>query len=73
MERKVDPDLLSLGGNIAKIRNKKGFSQDDLANEAEIGRRTMTRLESGRSDIRFLTLAKIAKTLNVKVKDLVDF
>lgn len=66
-------DLKRLGASIAKWRNKKGLSQDDLALEAEVGRRTINRIEVGATDARFTTLSKIAKTLDIKIKDLVDF
>lgn len=66
-------ELKKLGKNVAKIRKKRGFPQDKLAYEAEIGPRTVSRLEVGEVDVRYSTLSKIAKTLGVKVKDLVDF
>ncbi len=68
-----NPDLKKLGNRIAKIRQDKGFSQDELALEAEIGRRTINRIEVGDTDARYTTLIKIAKTLGVKVRDLVDY
>jgi DNA-binding XRE family transcriptional regulator len=70
---KKNSDLKKLGANIAKLRKNSGISQDDLALEAEIGRRTVERLEVGETDVRFTTLVKIAKVLNVDVKVLVDF
>lgn len=66
-------ELKKLGQHIARIRHKKGLPQDKLAYEAEVGPRTISRLEVGAVDVRYTTLLKIAKTLGVKVKDLVDF
>ena len=66
-------ELKKLGRNIAKWRGKKHLSQDALALEAEVGRRTIHRIEVGATDARFSTLSRIAKTLGIKVKDLVDF
>ncbi len=66
-------ELKRLGRNIAKWRSKKNFSQDALALEAEVGRRTIHRIEVGATDAKFSTLSKIARTLEIKVRDLVDF
>lgn len=66
-------ELKRLGQNIAKIRHKKGLPQDKLAYEADLGPRTISRIEVGDADVRYSTLSKIAKTLGVKVKELVDF
>lgn len=63
-------DLKNLGRNIAYWRNKKKISQDTLALEAEIGRRTIHRIEVGSTDVRFSTLSKIAKALGVEIKEL---
>lgn len=65
-------DLQKLGKNIAKYRHLKGLSQDGLAFEAEIGERTVSRIESGDTDPRFTTLKKIAETLDINLKDLMD-
>jgi transcriptional regulator with XRE-family HTH domain len=70
MEKKKE--LRKLGKNVALWRNKKGLSQDELALEAEIGRRTVNRIEVGETDVRFTTLVKIANTLGVSLKDLMD-
>ena len=65
--------LQKLGRNIALNRHKKGLSQDALAFEAEIGERTVSRIESGETDPRFSTLEKIAETLGVELKTLMEF
>lgn len=66
-------ELKKLGKNIARLRRLKSFSQDELALEANIGRRTINRVEVGEADVRFSTLIKIADTLKVDLKELVDF
>ena len=66
-------ELKKLGENIARLRHKKGLSQDGLAYEAEIGPRTVSRIEVGDVDPKFTTLSKLAKTLGVKIRDLLDF
>jgi len=66
-------NLQKLGMNIAKYRHKKGLSQDGLAFKAEIGERTVSRIESGETDPRFTTLQKIAETLGIELKNLMEF
>jgi transcriptional regulator with XRE-family HTH domain len=68
-----ETDLQKLGKNIAKYRYKKGLSQDDLAFEAEIGERTISRIEVGETDPRFTTLLKIAKALDIEIRNLTEF
>lgn len=68
-----ETELQKLGKNIAKYRYQKGLSQDALAYEAEVGRRTINRIEVGETDPRFTTLLKIAETLEIEVKDLMEF
>lgn len=65
-------ELVRLGRNIARLRDKIGISQDNLALEAEIGRRTISRLEVGETDPRYTTLVKISAVLGVEVRDLVN-
>lgn len=67
-----EQELKKLGENIARFRNEKGLSQDKLALDAEIGPRTVSRIEVGKVDVKFSTLLKIAKALNVSMKDLVN-
>ncbi len=68
-----ETELQKLGKNIAKYRHKKGISQDQLALEAEVGRRTIHRIEVGGTDPQFSTLLKIATTLGVTVSKLLDY
>ena len=70
---KKESNLHKLGRNIAIRRHEKGLSQDALALEAEIGERTVSRIESGETDPRFTTLQKIADTLDIELKVLMEF
>ena len=65
-------ELKKLGKRIAKLRKQCGISQDNLALEAEIGRRTINRIEVGDSDPQFTTLKKISNTLKVKMAELFE-
>jgi len=58
--------------NIRLIRVKKGISQDRLSKLADLSLNTVVKVESGRNPNPTIgTLLKIAKSLDVKVDDLI--
>lgn len=64
---------VKLGGKIQKIRKALGYSQEELADLARISRTHMGHIEQGRKSPSLEVLEKIAKTLRVKVKDLIPY
>ena len=60
----------TLGQRVRRLRNSAGLSQDALARAAGIGRVTLVRLEKGEHTPRLKTLEAIARTLGVRVLDL---
>lgn len=64
--------LKRLGAHIAKVRKSRGYSQDRLYLEAGFSRGTMSKIENGLVNPQILTLAKIAETIGVPLKKLVD-
>ena len=56
---------------IQKLRDERGWSQQQLAAKAGISREYLARLETGRQDPRVSVLLKIARALKVKLSDLV--
>ena len=60
----------SLGQRVRRLRNSAGLSQDALARAAGVGRVTLVRLEKGEQTPRLKTLEAIARTLGVRVLDL---
>jgi len=63
----------SILDNIKKIRNKKGWSQERLAREADVSYQTLIKIEQNRvKNPKLQTLLKIAKALNVTLDELVD-
>ena len=58
--------------NIKKIRNKKGWSQERLAREADISYQTLIKIEQNRViNPKIHTLIKLAKALGVSLDKLV--
>lgn len=60
----------SVGQNIRRLRESRGWLQRDLAQAAGLPVRTIGRIERGDVDVRLSTLAKIAKALRVSAKEL---
>ncbi len=59
-----------VGLNIRKHREKKGWSQEQLALEADLHRAYIGHIERGEKNIGLKNLEKIAKTLGVNIKNL---
>lgn len=66
-------ELVSIGERIAEIRNKRGFTQEKLAEKVNYSANHIAKLESARTNPSFELLIGIAKALDVQIKDLFDF
>jgi len=59
-----------VGLNIRKYRTKKGWSQEQLAFEADLHRAYIGQIERGEKNIGLINLEKIAKALNIELDNL---
>ncbi|EKF56863.1 XRE family transcriptional regulator [Galbibacter marinus] len=59
--------LRKVGENIKKLRTDKGLSQFELANEAEVPKNQVGRIERAEINTTILTLHKIAAALKVDI------
>lgn len=57
--------------NLQRLRDKRGMTQQALADKAGLSREYIVRIEAGRQDPTVGTLEKIAKALKVKLVELV--
>ncbi|MBU3613541.1 helix-turn-helix transcriptional regulator [Polynucleobacter sp. Latsch14-2] len=64
--------LIALGKAIRAFRQESGLSQEALANEVGIDRSYMGGIERGEHNVAIMNLTKIAKTLKIKVSELLD-
>lgn len=62
-----------LGENIARLREKAGLSQTELALRCDKDRQSLNRLEKGRINPSAYYLAQLAEELQVPTKELLDF
>ena len=60
-------------GNLRRMRNAKGMSQDDLAYEAEISRSYLSQLEKGAFYASLKIVGKLADALDIEPAELLKF
>lgn len=60
---------LAIGNRIRDLRKQKSFSQEALANKADIDRTYMTSVENGKRNISIINLEKIINALNISLAD----
>ena len=65
--------LIKIGDNIRKIRNQRGYSQEEFAEIAGFSRSYYTEIETGKRNISVLNLIKIIKMLKVDPNELIGF
>lgn len=73
MDYSGQEELQSLGQKIKKLRENKNLSQEDLANDCNIPKSQIGRIERAEINTTVKTLVKIAKALDIQVKDLIEF
>ena len=59
-----------LGAKIKRLRQKKGLTQEQLSEMADISTRALAGIESGKNFMSSQTLEKILLCLNVSLNDL---
>jgi transcriptional regulator with XRE-family HTH domain len=65
--------LNELGFRVKELREAKGFTQLDLATLCDNHAEQIGRIERGQYNVTICSLLVIAKSLEVKLKDLLDF
>jgi transcriptional regulator with XRE-family HTH domain len=67
-----DPRLLSLGMQIRRIREERGYSLEQLAERSDLSFRGLIYIEHGQRNPSILTVVDIAKALDVTPGELAD-
>mgnify|MGYP003580075226 CR=1 FL=1 len=62
-----------IGQRIIQLREKKGWSQSDLARACGKDRQAIEKLENGRVNPTLYTLYEVAESMQVSIRDLIDF
>ena len=69
--KRPDPQALAVGKRVRALRKERDFSFDEFVAETELGRGYISELERGLVAPGIHALARLAKTLDVAVADLV--
>ena len=69
-EIRLPTELKKLGGNVRRIRNSLGMTQERLAELVEINARNVRRIEAGEINILITTVARIRGALGCAWDDL---
>lgn len=65
--------LRSFGQHLRYVRKQRGMTQQALADESELWLSQIGRIERGEVNVTLSMIAALARTLNVELKELVDF
>lgn len=65
--------IVNLGIHIRQLREKKGLSQQALADDCNISKSQIARIEVAKINTGVKTLIKIANVLEIEPKELLDF
>jgi len=63
---------IKFGETLKKLRLEKGLSQEALALLAELDRTYIPSIEKGERNVSITVLEKLAKALNISIKDFFD-
>lgn len=58
------------GEKLRCLRKAKGLSQEDLSFKSSLHRTYISEVERGRRNISIVNIAKIARALNLRIKEL---
>ena len=65
--RDTDKDKVECGKRLPKYRENRRFTQDKLAEQTGISRETISRYETGQSNMSIIRLTKLCKVLKVSI------
>lgn len=62
-----------IGKKIKELRNRKGLSQEELADISQLSLRTIQRIENNETEARGDSLKRLAIALGIEAKELIDY
>lgn len=62
----------TFGSKLKSFRKREALSQEDLGFRASLHRTYISEVERGRRNISIVNIAKVAKALNLRIRDLFD-
>jgi len=73
MEKSLKDAKILLGWRIRSLRNMKGWTQQELGEQADVNYKFIGEIERGRQNPSFAVLVKIAGALGVDLQELCKF
>ncbi|MBC8394143.1 MAG: helix-turn-helix transcriptional regulator [Deltaproteobacteria bacterium] len=73
MKIAVKKQLQAFGGNVRRLRNAQGITQEKLAELADLNIRTVQKIEAGQTNILITTVARLQKSLGCEWDELMGF
>jgi transcriptional regulator with XRE-family HTH domain len=70
--KNTDHILSCFGQKVRAVRKMKNLSQEALADRSELDRTYIGGVERGERNVSLINIEKIAKALEVEIKDLFD-
>ena len=71
MNESTDQEKLAVfGKNLKLLRTQQNISQEEFADKTKLDRTYISGLERGKRNPSYLTLIKLAKTLNIPIEKL---
>jgi transcriptional regulator with XRE-family HTH domain len=67
--KKKASTLVRLGENLRKVREERGWSQEELAFKAGVHRTYVGAVERGEYNVTIFTLRRFTKALDITVQD----
>ena len=64
---------MTLNDNIRAFRTMKGLTQENLADMLDISSTAYAKIERGETEMSYTRLEQIAKSLDVRITDLITF
>ena len=64
--------LIQFGKRVARLRQGRAMSQEELATEAGVHRTYIGMIERGEKNITILTMLRVTTALDVKLSDLLE-
>ena len=65
--------IINFGKRLREIRISKNLSQEIIANDSNIPINQIGRIERAEINTSIITIYKIAKALDIKIQDLLEF
>jgi transcriptional regulator with XRE-family HTH domain len=66
------PEAIAFGKRVRELREARGWTQERLAEAAEINWLQVGHIERGASDPKLSTIRKLANALDVKIAKLIE-